>query len=382
MKILFVDQNSSLGGGQRVLLDLMLWALENGHSPFLMLPEEGYVTKAAAEKGIPFFVFPFPGMTAGRKNLFEKMAYPLRCMRASNRISDISDELRADLIFANGPRIFLPCVMAGKGAGVPVHLQLHLLFEKGPEKMLISHLLKSDVVRSAVACSNKVSAPFASVKPAKMETVPYWVSPEFLSEPSRRTEIRKRLGLSDSDIAVGVIGRISPTKGQRLFLNALLPLLPGYPSLHLVVAGSSDFENRQEEDKIKKLASDNPEGGRVAFTGMIEGVDFYDGMDILVVPSMWEEPFGLVSVEGMSRSLPLVVTRSGALQEIVEDGATGFVVPKEEAPLRDAVEKLVISAELRGEMGRRGRERVLSNFNPSIQIARVMEIALETAGER
>lgn len=382
MKILFVDQNSSLGGGQRVLLDLMSWSLANGHSPFLMLPEEGYVTKAASEKGIPFFVFPFPGMTAGTKNLFEKMAYPLRCVRASNRISDIADELKADLVFANGPRIFLPCVMAGKGAGIPVHLQLHLLFEKGLEKMLISHLLKSDVVRSAVACSNKVSAPFASVKPGKMRTVPYWVSPEFLSEPSRRAEIRSRLGLGGPDIAVGVIGRISPTKGQRLFLNALLPLLAIHPSLHLVVAGSSDFENKKEEDGIKKLASGFLGGERVRFTGMIEGKDFYDGMDILVVPSMWEEPFGLVSVEGMARSLPLVVTRSGALQEIVEDGATGFVVPKEEAPLCDAVEKLVVSPELRGEMGRKGRERVLEEFNPPVQIGKVMEIALGTVRER
>ena len=376
MKILFVDQNSSLGGGQRVLLDLMSWALENGHSPFLMLPEEGYVTKAAAENGIPFFAFPFAGMTAGRKKLFEKIAYPFRCMRASNRISDIADELKADLIFANGPRVFLPCVMAGKGAGVHVHLQLHLLFEKGAEKMLISHLLKSDVVRSAVACSNKVSAPFASVKPGKMETVPYWVSPAFLSEPSRRSEIRKRLGFRDSDIAAGVIGRISPTKGQRVFLSALLPLLPRHSSLRLVVAGNSDFENQNEEDETRKLASRSAEGGRVHFTGMIEGMDFYDGMDILVVPSMWEEPFGLVSVEGMARSLPVVVTKSGALQEIVEDGVTGLVVPKEEAPLRDAVEKLVVSTELRAEMGRKGRERVLNSFNPGIQIKKVMEIAL------
>lgn len=382
MKILFVDQNSSLGGGQMVLLDLMSWALENGHSPFLMLPEEGYVTKAASEKGIKFFDFPFPGMTAGRKRLFEKIAYPYRCMKASNRISDVADDLKADLIFANGPRIFLPCVMAGKGAGVPVHLQLHLLFEKGAEKMLISHLLKSDTVRSAVACSGKVSAPFASVRSGKMKTVPYWVSPVFLSGPPRRAEIRRRLGIADADIAVGVIGRISPTKGQRLFLKALLPLLPIHPSLRLVVAGSSDFENKKEEEEIKTLASKSPHGGRVSFTGMIEGMDFYDGMDVVVVPSMWEEPFGLVSVEGMARSLPLVVTRSGALQEIVVDGATGFIVPKEEEPLRQAVEKLVASPELRGEMGVRGRERVLSDFNPSIQIGKVMEIALEHVRER
>lgn len=377
MKILFVDQNSSLGGGQRVLLDLLFYAKDHGHSPFLMLPEEGYVTRSAAERGIPFSLFPFPAMTPGRKSVLEKMAYPYHSFRASNRIAEKAGQIDADLIFANGPRIFLPCAMAGKNAGIPVHLQLHLLFEEGIEQKLISLILKSDIVRSAVACSRKVFEPFGSIRPQKMEVVPYWVSPGFLTGPSRREEIRKKLSLGENDVAVGVIGRISPTKGQRLFVESLLPLLSRYEHLHLVVAGSSDFENTSEEEEIKAVAAGDRSGERVHFTGMVEGMDFYDGMDILVVPSMWEEPFGLVSVEGMSRSLPLVVTRSGALGEIVEDGRTGFVVPKEGPPLRDAVEKLVVSEKLRAEMGANGRERVMQAFNPEIQIRKVMETALD-----
>jgi len=376
VKILFADQNSSLGGGQRVLLDLVSWALNNGHSPFLMLPEEGFVTEAAAGMGVPFSLFPFPPMTAGSKGVLEKISYPYRSFRASGVMAEQALARGAELVFANGPRVFLPCAMAGKSAGIPVHLQLHLLFEKGLERRLISSLLGSDAVRSAVACSRKVSAPFSGVSRGKMEVVPYWVSPEFLSEPSRRSGIREKLGLSESDVAVGVIGRISPTKGQRLFLEALLPLLGENEHLHLVIAGSSDFENRNEEDEIRAVAAASPKGGRVHFTGMIGGMDFYDGMDLLVVPSVWEEPFGLVSVEGMSRGLPLVVTRSGALQEIVEEGRTGFVVPKDGGSLKEAVERLVSSRGLRAEMGARGRERVLKEFNPAAQIPKVMEVAL------
>jgi glycosyltransferase involved in cell wall biosynthesis len=376
MKILFVDQNSSLGGGQRVLLDLMLYARDRGHLPFLMVPDEGYVTGVARANEIPSRTFPFPGMTPGKKPFYEKAAYPYRSLRASNAIADAALQTGADIIFANGPRIFLPCVMAGKNAGVPVHLQLHLLFEKGAEQKLISILLKSDAVRSAVACSSKVNEPFKNIRPRKMTTVPYWVSPPFLKEPSRRETIRKRFGLNEDDIAIGVIGRISPTKGQKLFLEALVPLMSRFQNLHLLIAGTSDFESGGEEELLHSMAKRSPEKNRIHFPGMTEGLDFYDGLDILVVPSMWEEPFGLVSVEGMARELPLVVTRSGALSEIVMDGETGFVVEKNAVQLMTSVEKLMASKELRDAMGRNGKERVVRHFNPEIQIKKIMDIAL------
>lgn len=78
----------------------------------------------------------------------------------------------------------------------------------------------------------------------------------------------------------------------------------------------------------------------------------------------------------MARELPVVATRSGALAEIVEDGKTGFVVSKDEKQLREAVEKLLLSKELRAEMGFRGKERVMKYFNPDSQIKKVMDIAL------
>jgi glycosyltransferase involved in cell wall biosynthesis len=376
MKILFVDQNSSLGGGQRVLLDLVSYAKNCGHDVSLLLPDEGYVTKAAREAGIPVCTFSFPVMTPGRKSILEKISYPYHSFRASGAVSGRALQFEADLIFANGPRVFLPCAMAGKSAGIPVHLQLHLLFEQGIEKQLISYLLKSDAVRSAVACSEKVFEPFKDIFPQKMKVVPYWVSPPFLTELSRRDEIRKSLSLDVDKIAVGVMGRISPTKGQKLFMNALLPLQKKYEALHLVIAGWSDFESGNEEREIRETARASGNGERIHFTGMVEGSDFYDGMDVLVVPSMWEEPFGLVSVEGMARELPVVATRSGALAEIVEDGKTGFVVSKDEKQLREAVEKLLLSKELRAEMGFRGKERVMKYFNPDSQIKKVMDIAL------
>jgi len=97
------------------------------------------------------------------------------------------------------------------------------------------------------------------------------------------------------------------------------------------------------------------------------------------VPSLWEEPFGLVAVEGMARALPVVATRSGALPEIVDQGTTGFVVGRDPSELRTAVARLVGDPELRRAMGAAGRRRVEDRFGPSRQlpvVATLVERAL------
>lgn len=371
--ILFIDQNSSLGGGQRVLLDLIQFYLSKGFNPSLMLPSEGYVSNFISSWGIPFSTIPLPQMSAGKKTIYEKISYPFYSLKCAEAIENFAYFKEVDLIFANGPRVFLPSVIAGKRVSKPVHFQLHLLFQSGIEKRLITKLLKTDTVKSAVACSNTVFEPFKNILPQKMSVIPYWVSLQFLTEKNRREELRKQYFLLDNQIVIGVIGRISPTKGQIFFLNSLLPLLEERKEIVLLFGGFSDFENPDEEKKLQELAQNSPFKERIKILGMVEGLDFYDAIDILVVPSLWEEPFGLVAVEGMARKLPLVVTRSGALSDTVVDGETGFVVEKKEDDLRKKIKLLVGSSELRKKMGTKGRERVEKYYNPKVQMEKILE---------
>jgi len=159
-------------------------------------------------------------------------------------------------------------------------------------------------------------------------------------------------------------------------LESLLPLLEENKDVVLLFGGFSDFENPEEEKNLKKMAEESSFKERIKILGMIEGLDFYDALDILVVPSLWEEPFGLVAVEGMARELPLVVTKSGALAETVVNGETGFVVEKNKRDLKEKVKVLTDSPELRKDMGMKGKKRVLENFNPSIQMKKILEIAI------
>lgn len=378
MRVLFIDQNSSLGGGQRVLCDLISFSKTNfGINPFLLIPSSGFVTKFAESEGVEFSLIPLKEMSAGKKRFSEKANYLLDTLHCAEKIEEFIDLWRIDLVFANGPRIYLPSTIGAKKFSLKVHLQLHLLFERGIEKSLIETLLKSETVKSAVCCSQKVFEPFKDVYPQKMEVVPYWVSPKFLLMESKRDILRQKFNLGKETIAIGCIGRISKTKGQKFLLNSILPLLGENKNLVLIFAGGSDFENPQEEIELKKIAEESECKERIKFCGPIEGDEFYDALDMLVAPSLWEEPFGLVAVEGMARKLPVVVTKSGALQEIVIDGKTGYVVNKNERELKDKIKELIESKEKRIEFGKNGYERVLSEFHPEKQMRKVMEIALQ-----
>ncbi|MEK6590214.1 MAG: glycosyltransferase family 4 protein [Nitrospinota bacterium] len=90
----------------------------------------------------------------------------------------------------------------------------------------------------------------------------------------------------------------------------------------------------------------------------------YQDMDICVVPSLWEEPFGMVAVEAMACGKPVVASKAGGLRESVEDGVTGFHFPPGNADvLAEKLNILLDNSSLRESMGRAGRERAERLFD-------------------
>ena len=92
--------------------------------------------------------------------------------------------------------------------------------------------------------------------------------------------------------------------------------------------------------------------------------DFYAQSDIAVVPSVWEEPFGMVAVEAMACGRPVIASRVGGLQHIVVDGETGLLFAREDAVgLAAALARLLDDAGLRADMGAAARRRVEDQYD-------------------
>ena len=89
----------------------------------------------------------------------------------------------------------------------------------------------------------------------------------------------------------------------------------------------------------------------------------YHSADICVVPSIWPEPFGIVSLEAMAMEKPVIVSDVGGLRETVEHGISGFVIPPGDSViLAHYLAFLLDNPERCRQMGSAGRQRVLSTF--------------------
>ena len=121
------------------------------------------------------------------------------------------------------------------------------------------------------------------------------------------------------------MGRIIPEKGIEQLIDTMLQLKQ-YSDIHLIVAGGSFYANSIPDafsQRLHEKAASIRE--HIIFTGYITHEHLHQYLlqaDAAVLPSIWDEPFGLTCVEAMAAGLPLITTRSGGIPEICEGVAT------------------------------------------------------------
>jgi glycosyltransferase involved in cell wall biosynthesis len=166
---------------------------------------------------------------------------------------------------------------------------------------------------------------------------------------------------------VGLVGRLQPWKGQDRLLEAQALLRQRGHETHLLIVGGDSYGLSPEyAQSLAPLAARLGLGDAVTMTGQVpDAAPYMERMDILVNASD-PEPFGIVLLEGMARELVVVAVDSGGPGEFIEHLRTG-VLARSGAPsdLADALEPLLVSADLRREIGRAGRERFLRDFTDS-----------------
>jgi glycosyltransferase involved in cell wall biosynthesis len=119
-----------------------------------------------------------------------------------------------------------------------------------------------------------------------------------------------------SPVVLGYLGRMENTKGIEVLLDAAGLLSPAQVTVLLGGKGSEAYVNELRH----RYAAAN-----VQFLGFVKPVDLFNRIDVLVVPSVWEEPLGRVIYEGYAHGVPAIVSNVGGMPEIVDGGRTGFV---------------------------------------------------------
>ena len=137
---------------------------------------------------------------------------------------------------------------------------------------------------------------------------------------------RNKIGLNETNFVIVFSGRLTPEKGILELILAIKQIRNIVDCKLLIIGASAYGKDKQPTPFIEKLEEETESiKDSVLYTGYVDYNDipsYLKAADIAVVPSMWEEPFGLTVVEAMAAGLPLITTRSGGIPEICEGIAT------------------------------------------------------------
>jgi len=197
--------------------------------------------------------------------------------------------------------------------------------------------------------------------------------------PMNRSHIRRQLGLPLKEPLVLFVGRIEPLKGIDILLRAVSRI---ESSFRLLVVGG-DGKDAERKAQLRALADKLGIGERVSFLDAVPHENlplYYNAADVCVVPSHYES-FGLVALEAMACGIPVVASRVGGLQETVQDGLTGYLVPLRcPQPFADRLDLLLSNERLRRRLGGEARATV-ERFRWSEVAARVEDVYHELVSQ-
>lgn len=142
---------------------------------------------------------------------------------------------------------------------------------------------------------------------------------------------RSRLGMTQDDFVVFYSGRLTKEKGILELIRAIKQI-KSIPNIKLIIAGASFYgKDSKETIYIKELQEEAKDIREyVYFTGFVDYKNmpsYLKTANVVVVPSLWEEPFGLTVLEAMAAGIPLIATRCGGIPEVCDN--TAFLVERE-----------------------------------------------------
>lgn len=192
------------------------------------------------------------------------------------------------------------------------------------------------------------------------------IDTEGFAPPINQRALRASLGLPPDQVLLGCYGRIRAQKGTGDFVQAMLALLPARPDVTALIMGRATEKHRSYLAGLQQQVADAGLSNRIRFLPEVpvnQMAGWYGVLDLYVAPQRWEG-FGLTPLEAMSCAVPVVATRVGAFEELVDDPRTGSLIPPEDAnAMQAAIARWLDDKGARVAAGRNARAHVLQNHS-------------------
>lgn len=356
-RIALVNLQFDYGGAERHVLSLARGLAGRGHDVRVFCHPRGRLRRDAERSGLRAVALGTAGQTDPGAAL--RLAWQVR-------------RWRPDVLHLHTPKDYLIGTLAGRlTAKTAVVLTRHLLLPVRP------HMRRLYNGSDAVICPCRAlrdQLASEGVAPDKLELVYGAVDLEPFLHPSDGSgQLRRELGLGESDTIIGILGRLVPGKGHGVLLEAVsrLGVSPAGPKLLIIGDGP-------ERSALQAQAVRLGLSGQVVFAGFRTDVPaVLSALDVVVLASTHTEVLPLSVMEAMAAGRAVVATSVGGVPEIVEDGRSGLLVPPGDADaLATALRRLIADPALRAELGRAAALRVQQQFTLPRMVAEMERVYL------
>ncbi len=382
-------------GGAEILAGDIAAGLERLGHEVLVLTSSHELSRPEHDEKIWRSLQPAPSVHFDRqRSLWSQFKKPLNYYRRYHNKANA--KLLREVIVATSPDILYIWEITGLGVNsilkvlpelkIPIvfHLGSYwLLYARSPEteqsrlrirwlKQLLIGSLPELTWTSLIAVSDTVKQEYtrAGLDPSRIEVIYNGIDPRFLTIPPSASN-------EEGTFQLLFVGRLRVEKGILIILQALRLLMHDLdetamlndtrqldvPPLKLHIFGDGD---KTYVSQLKTFLRENRLEEFVIFHGKVpqdELIEYYDHSQIMLVPSLWQEPFGLVVAEAMARGLPVIASNVGGPSEIITHEKNGLLVQAgDEHALALAIFQLIQDPDKRKRFGEAARSTVQERF--------------------
>lgn len=371
MKILFYNHTGTVSGAERVL-SMILGRLDRRRfDPLVVCPEGSRMMELATSQGV---------RTRGLRQLEARFTWrPDRVIDYLTSFAQVISHARKlvveetpSAIHANSIRAGMVMAAATIGLRVPVVWHAHDILPRHPLSTAVRVLAAVTSQNHILAVSQAVATRFRGLllRPFKRR-VPITVIhnavdlERFHPDVAAREDMRGALNLQTKQPVVGIVGQLTPRKGQLELIEGFADVAQEISNASLVIVGEALF-NRDEEyaQQLKSTVASLGIADRVKFLGPRDDVaKLMQGLDVLVINSH-EEPFALTVLEGLASGTAVLASSVGGTPEMIRHGENGWLVERRDhKDLVSGILALLRDETLRRELGREGRRDAIARFS-------------------
>lgn len=388
LKVMYVGHTAQLSGGE-IALSRLIAALGDSVDPVVVLGESGPLQDRLRSLGIDVQVLPLVSGTKDlrkdrvgspasvAKNIAAVLGYAWRLRR-------LMRQQRVSVVHTNTLKAGFYGCLAARLAGIPSvwHVRDRLAPDYLPKLAILLTRMALAVLPQRIICNSAATRSTIAPRWAGWVTSKAVVAASPI--PGVLDSARDRLvtaARSGRGLAVGMVGRFAPWKGQLIVIRAFAAA--DLPGSRLVLIGSPMFGEDAYADAVLREIRELGLEDRVEVRGFVDDVlGALTEMDVLVHASLSPEPFGQVIVEGLAAGLPVIATHGGGPSEILTHEVDGLLYePGDVAELTKLLRRLDRDAAWREQLGEQGARRA-RDYSPAVIGPLVMGVYADLTSAR